>query len=127
MSSTPANAEKSADVLVNLCRKNGGVYIKIGQMLGVLEHIVPLEYTRAMQTMFSDSPRSSSADIRMVLESEIGRPLEEVFATFQEEPIASASLAQVHIATLVANGQKVAIKVQHPSVQASAAVDLATV
>lgn len=103
---------RHAPELRALCFKNGGIYIKVGQLLGLMDHILPLEYVEALSGCFEACPRSSAEDVNMVFLEEIGKTPLEVFESFDEQPFASASLAQVHRATLP-GGKAVAVKVQH--------------
>ncbi|XP_071732769.1 putative ABC1 protein At2g40090 [Rutidosis leptorrhynchoides] len=118
---------RSARRLVDLCFKNGGIYIKLGQHVGQLEYLVPLEYTKTMrESMLNRCPTSTYDQVCQVVKKELGGPPEEVFREFDPVPIASASLAQVHVAR-THEGQKVAVKVQHTHMTDTAAADFATV
>ena len=79
---------------------NRGIYIKIGQHLGLLDYLIPKEYVAAMRGTFDDAPRSSFEDVVAVLEASLGCPVGEIFESIEETPLASASLAQVHRALL---------------------------
>jgi ubiquinone biosynthesis protein len=93
----------------------GGMFIKLGQVASTRSDLLPApviaELTR-LQTAVEPAPND---DIRAVVEEELGRPVEEVFATFQWKPLAAASIGQVHKATLV-SGEEVVVKVQRPQV-----------
>ncbi|CAJ2644043.1 unnamed protein product [Trifolium pratense] len=118
---------RSAQKLRDLCFKNGGIYIKLGQHLGQLEYLVPQEYVQTMrESMLNKCPVSSYEQICDVFKKEFGETPDKVFAEFDPVPIASASLAQVHVAR-THDGQKVAVKVQHPHMTETAAADQATV
>lgn len=78
-----------------------------------MELIIPEEYVKTMRSMYDQAPTSDFAEVKHTIESTFGKPLEELFMEFSEEPINSASIAQVHVARLKSNGQKVAVKVQH--------------
>ncbi|KAK2388031.1 protein ACTIVITY OF BC1 COMPLEX KINASE 8, chloroplastic [Trifolium repens] len=118
---------RSAQKLRDLCFKNGGIYIKLGQHLGQLEYLVPQEYVQTMrESMLNKCPVSSYEQISDVFKKEFGETPDKVFAEFDPVPIASASLAQVHVAR-THDGQKVAVKVQHPHMTETAAADQATV
>ncbi|OEL24599.1 putative ABC1 protein [Dichanthelium oligosanthes] len=103
---------RSANRLQELCFRNGGIYIKLGQHVAQLEYVVPEEYVQTMrESMLKRCPVSS---------------YEQFFAEFDPVPLASASLAQVHAAR-THDGQKVAVKVQHDHLTDTSVVDIATV
>lgn len=103
-----------------------GLFIKVGQLLSSLSHILPEQYMSVLESMQDHAPESSMESIRRRLESEQGRPLSELFSQFEEKALASASIGQVHSATTLA-GHKVAVKVQHEGIEALAEADLAIV
>lgn len=102
----------------------GGLIIKVGQFLSARTDILPLEFTRELRVLQDHVPPSSFPAIRRVIEKAYGASVEEVFLTFDPEPIAAASLGQVHRAALRQSAQEVAVKVQRPDIQYLAAVDL---
>ncbi|GMY08211.1 putative ABC1 protein At2g40090 isoform X1 [Fagus crenata] len=118
---------RSARKLQELCFRNGGIYIKLGQHIGQLEYLVPQEYVQTMrESMLNKCPVSSYDQVCQVFKKELGETPDKVFSEFDPAPIASASLAQVHVAR-TRDGQKVAVKVQHTHLTDTAAADHATV
>ncbi|XP_039279035.1 aarF domain-containing kinase 1 [Nilaparvata lugens] len=117
--------KKSAERILELCRANKGVYIKVGQHIGALEYLVPIEYVDTMKVLHSNAPRSSLEDVMRVLREEFKCEPQDVFSRIEPEPQGTASLAQVHKAWLK-DGRAVAVKVQHPFVRKNSAVDLTT-
>ena len=102
----------------------GPTYIKLGQILSSGEGLFPAELVEQFKLLRDRVPAESFDDVRTVVEEELGRPLEAVFAYFDPEPLAAASIAQVHAATLV-TGESVVVKVQRPSVATTVRRDLA--
>ncbi|KAF3329058.1 putative ABC1 protein [Carex littledalei] len=118
---------RSAYRLQDLCFRNGGIYIKLGQHLGQLDYVIPEEYVQTMRdSMLKQCPVSSYDQVRRVFIRELGQPPENLFAEFNPVPLASASVAQVHAAK-THDGHKVAVKVQHTHLTDTAVVDIATV
>jgi aarF domain-containing kinase len=115
---------KSAKRLLNLCQENGGVYIKVGQHLANLDYIVPREYTEVLSSLFNDAPESGIENVYRVIEEDLGSTAEELFDDFDPNPIASASLAQVHVAYCKKTKRKLAVKVQHRGLRETSAGDL---
>jgi len=107
-----------------------GLATKVGQMGGIWSAMLPPEERARAEIILArlrSHTASSSADaVRSLLESELGAPVAELFATFEPEPFASASIGQVHRATL-RDGTVVAVKVQHPGIAAALRADLANV
>lgn len=117
--------KKSALKLLELCRRNKGVYIKVGQHIGTMDYLLPGEYVDTLKILHSQAPASTMEDIRQVVKEDLQINLEDVFVSFDPKPIGAASLAQVHKAYLE-DGTVVALKVQHPTVKANSLVDLKT-
>ncbi|KAF5959659.1 hypothetical protein HYC85_000868 [Camellia sinensis] len=118
---------RSARKLEELCFKNGGIYIKLGQHIGQLEYLVPQEYVlRMRESLLNRCPVSSYDQVCEVVKTELGGMPDEIFSEFDPVPIASASLAQVHVGR-THDGQKVAVKVQHAHMTDTASADYATV
>lgn len=101
----------------------GVTYIKLGQFIGSSPSLFPAEYVEAFQDCFDRTPAHDFSLICKVIERELERPLDSVFSDIDEEPMAIASIAQVHTAKLI-TGEPVVIKVQKPGVEATIDVDL---
>ena len=101
----------------------GPTYIKLGQILSTRPDLIPVDFINELSKLQdSVSPRDFS-EVRMVIESELGAPPEELYASFEEVPIASASIGQVYKARLH-NGETVAVKVQRPGIDKIIEIDL---
>src|SRR3546814_19587379 len=98
--------------------------IKLGQIISSGEGIFPEELVGEFKRCRDQVPPEPFSVVRQVVEEDLGRPLEAVFARFHPEPLAAASIAQVHRATLH-TGEDVAVKVQRPSVATLVHRDLA--
>lgn len=101
----------------------GPTFVKLGQVLSVRPDIVPGPVMQELAQLQSSVPPAPFEGIREVLESELSGPLSERFLEFEEQPIASASIAQVHRAVLL-DGREVAVKVQRPDIEAKIRSDM---
>uniref|UniRef100_A0A914CYP8 ABC1 atypical kinase-like domain-containing protein n=1 Tax=Acrobeloides nanus TaxID=290746 RepID=A0A914CYP8_9BILA len=119
--------QRGADRLLKLARSNGGIFIKMGQQLGTLQYLLPIEYTSTLSVLHSKAPESKLSDLEKVFNNSLGTKLEEVFVDFNTQPYGVASLAQVYSARLKSSGEKVAVKIQHPFVKSRTVIDLATI
>ena len=106
-----------------VCEELGPTFIKFGQLLSTRIDIIPPEVIRELTKLQDHAPSFPSDTARKLVEEELGKPVNELFAQFSTEPIAAASIAQVHQATLP-SGEKVVVKVQRPNIHAQVAVDL---
>lgn len=120
-------AEASVERVAQLLGEMRGIASKVGQMASYIDGLVPEEqrelFERSLSHLRTAAPRTSAAEIRRVVEDELGAPLDRVFAVWNDEPIASASIGQVHRATLL-DGRSVAVKVQHVGIQEAMESDL---
>ncbi|XP_044292910.1 aarF domain-containing protein kinase 1 isoform X2 [Varanus komodoensis] len=114
---------RSAERLRDLCCANRGTFIKVGQHLGALDYLLPEEYTHTLKVLHSQAPQSSRQEIEQVIREDLGKGINELFVSFEDAPLGAASLAQVHKAVLQ-DGRTVAVKVQHPKVQAQSSKDI---
>lgn len=101
----------------------GPTYIKLGQIISSGQGIFPAELVDEFANCRDRVPPETFATVREVVETDLGAPLHEVFAHFERTPIAAASIAQVHRATL-RTGEEVVVKVQRPSVAERVHADL---
>jgi predicted unusual protein kinase regulating ubiquinone biosynthesis (AarF/ABC1/UbiB family) len=115
---------KNAFVLRERMIEMRGVLIKIGQFLSSRVDILPEEYTTELSKLQDRVPPADITDIMKRVVEEIGPP-EDLFASFDETPIASASLGQVHRASLK-SGEQIAVKVQYPGIREVIASDIRT-
>ena len=93
----------------------GPVHVKFGQLLSVRPDLIPEDIADELAHLQDDVPPFPWEDVRATVARAYGRPLEEVFRTFDSVPVASASVAQVHFATLP-DGREVAVKVLRPDI-----------
>jgi predicted unusual protein kinase regulating ubiquinone biosynthesis (AarF/ABC1/UbiB family) len=103
-----------------------GVIIKVCQAIATRSDVFPPEYVEILKQCHDAVPPQPYEVIRETVERELGKPLSAVFSEFDREPLASASLAQVHRARLL-DGRDVAVKVQYPDIERIVKTDLANV
>ncbi len=122
-----SGTESVTDLSVRLrkaAEKLGPAYIKLGQIISSGEGVFPEPLVREFKLCRDQVPPETFADVRRVVEEDLGRPLEAVFARFDPVPLAAASIAQVHAAVL-RTGESVVVKVQRPTVARLVRADLA--
>jgi ubiquinone biosynthesis protein len=101
----------------------GPTYIKLGQIISSGEGLFPPELVSEFRLCRDQVPAEPFASVREVIEADLGRPLEAVFSSFERTPIAAASIAQVHAATL-RTGEEVVVKVQRSTIRERVQQDL---
>ncbi|MGD0675190.1 MAG: AarF/UbiB family protein [Polyangiaceae bacterium] len=102
-----------------------GLFIKVGQLLSIMANFLPEEFRVELEALQDQVPPRPYAEIAKCLEDELGERLAQI-TSFDREPIASASLGQVHAARLV-DGRRVCLKVQHRDIDRIVRLDLATI
>ena len=102
----------------------GPVFIKFGQMLSTRRDLIPLEIADELAGLQDAVPPFSSERARAIVEEELGRSPDSAFASFSDEPMASASVAQVHAAKLP-DGTDVVIKIVRPDIATVIEEDIA--
>ncbi|MCA9773229.1 MAG: AarF/ABC1/UbiB kinase family protein [Myxococcales bacterium] len=120
-------AEMLAKVGQDFVKTSGrlkGAFMKIGQLLSTQHDLLPSEMVETLSELQADAPPMDWDLVRKQLETELGRPIEEAYATFEEDPVSSASLGQVHRGTLH-DGTQVAVKIQYPGIDKAVEADLA--
>lgn len=100
-----------------------GAVMKVGQIASQYKDIFPPEVAKAIAKLQRQAPAMPFAQIKLQVEKELGKPLDQIFKHFDEQPFAAASIGQVHKATLP-NGKDVVVKVQYPGVDEACESDL---
>jgi ubiquinone biosynthesis protein len=101
----------------------GTTFIKFAQILSNRPDVIPMELVAEFEKLQNKVPPFSSEEAKKIIEQEIGKPISEVFANFEDFPFASASIAQVHKAKLK-DGTKVVIKVRRPDIESKIELDI---
>ena len=101
----------------------GPTFIKFGQLLSTRPDLVGVELASELAKLQAAVPADSFDKVKQIIESEQARPLEEIFLSFNPQPLASASIGQVHLAKLT-DGRDVIVKVRHAGIEHSVATDL---
>lgn len=92
----------------------GGLWIKLGQLLSLRVDLFPLDFCRELSHLQVKAVGFSPAEAMRIVEEDLGGPLAGFFTSFDEHPVAAASIGQVHFARLRENGVRVAVKIQRP-------------
>ncbi len=101
----------------------GPTYIKLGQILSTRPDLVPVDFVNELAKLQDEVPPFEFEDAKRIVESELRQPIKALFETFEETPLASASIGQVHKARF-RDGEDVAVKVQRPGIRRLIDVDL---
>lgn len=114
---------KNATRVLETMRELRGPIMKVGQLLSTHREILPESYTELLTSLQSKAPPMPYEDVRRIVEEELGAPPEAIFARFEREAHAAASIGQVHRAWL-ADGTALAVKVQYPGAESMVDSDL---
>ena len=101
----------------------GPTFIKIGQIASTRSDFIPADVIRELEKLQDDVPPFSYEEVQQVFTEELGKNINDVFSKFHEEPLAAASIGQVHYAILK-TGEKVAVKIQRPNIRKKIETDL---
>jgi len=116
---TPNRAERLQAFLQDL----GGTWIKLGQALALRFDILPADYCLQLFRLLNRVRPIPASSVRQVIESELRRPMEQLFRSFEWQPVAAASIGQVHRAELP-DGTPVAVKIQRPGIRKEVRADI---
>jgi len=114
--------------LARVCEELGPTFVKLGQMISSRPDVVPADIIAELAKLQDRVPPFDTAEARRIIEAELGAPVHECFATFEDRPFASGSIAQVYHATVReadgAMGQRVVVKVKRPGVEDVVRLDM---
>ncbi|CAM0909712.1 unnamed protein product [Alopecurus aequalis] len=108
--------ERNARRVLNLMIELEGLWVKMGQYLSTRADVLPEPYINVLKQLQDSLPPRPLEEVRGTIEKELGKPMSELFATFDHNPLATASIAQVHRATLE-DGREVVVKIQHDGIK----------
>lgn len=114
---------KNADIVKKAILQLQGLFIKVGQLLSILTNFLPEAFQKPLEELQDQIPARPYSEIEQRITSELGESPETLFAHFEKEPVAAASIGQAHRATLK-DGTAVIVKVQHQNIEKIAEVDL---
>jgi predicted unusual protein kinase regulating ubiquinone biosynthesis (AarF/ABC1/UbiB family) len=114
-----AAAEGMVDALIAL----GPMFIKLGQLMASSPSVFPAPLAEAALRCIREVAPLDAAPIRAAIERDLGRPVEQIFTTFEDQPISAASVAQVH-GCVLPDGRQAVVKVQRPELRRTVASDL---
>lgn len=117
---------KNADQIKKVILELQGLFIKIGQLLSILTNFLPPAFHGPLEALQDKIPSRPFEEIKQRIESELGKPIDVLFKSFESIPIAAASIGQAHKARLK-DGTEVIVKVQHANIEEIAEVDLAII
>ncbi|XWS70610.1 hypothetical protein CRYUN_Cryun03dG0061400 [Craigia yunnanensis] len=115
--------ERNAKRVLSLIIKLEGLWVKLGQYLSTRADVLLEAYISLLKQLQDSLPPRPLKEVCQTIQKEFGKSMDDLFADFVEEPLATASIAQVHRATLI-NGQEVVVKVQHEGIKAIILEDL---
>lgn len=115
---------RAASRILKLCEANKGFYVKAGQFLASLQHM-PKEYISILSALQDQALPCAFEVVERVLKEEFGNNVMDMYLEFDKQPVAAASIAQVHRACLK-DGREVAVKIQYPRLQQQFRIDIAT-
>jgi ubiquinone biosynthesis protein len=101
----------------------GPTFLKMGQILSTRPDLLPVEFIQELSKLQDDVPSFPYSEVVAVIETELQQPLDQIFLSFEERPLAAASIGQVHRAQLL-DGTHVVVKVQRPDIKRTIEVDL---
>ncbi|KAK8954633.1 hypothetical protein KSP39_PZI002500 [Platanthera zijinensis] len=108
--------DRNAKRVLNFIIEMEGLWVKLGQYLSTRADVLPEAYINLLKQLQDSLPPRPLEEVRKTIEDELGKPVEELFSSFDEIPLGTASIAQVHRATLN-DGQDVVVKVQHDGIK----------
>ncbi|SEM22069.1 Predicted unusual protein kinase regulating ubiquinone biosynthesis, AarF/ABC1/UbiB family [Rhodococcus maanshanensis] len=118
-------ADAASEGVVNAFEALGPTFVKLGQLMASSSGVFPAPLANACLRCLDDVPPVSARKAREVIEGDLGGRVDEIFASFDDEPLAAASVAQVH-ACVLPDGREAVIKVQRPGIYHRMLVDLRT-
>ena len=124
-SETFSEFDQSPEELVADLKAMGPTYVKLGQLLSTRPDLLPEKYLEALSSLQDDLETIPYSQVQEIVEFELGNKISKAFDYFEEEPLASASIGQVHKAKL-RSGKNVAVKVQRPGIREKFMKDLDT-
>lgn len=122
---TDSNEYHRPEELAEDLKRMGPTYVKLGQLLSTRPDLMPEAYIAALESLQDDVEAISYEEVQKIVEEETGQRISKAFEIFEETPLASASIGQVHRAIL-RSGKAVAVKIQRPGVRKSFLEDLDT-
>jgi len=124
----PAELDEAfvAKILRKLFERLGSTYVKLGQFIASSPTVFPAPYVKEFQRCLDSTSTVSFVEVKRIIENELGRPIRSVFAYVDPTPLASASIAQVHVGRLL-DGSEVVVKVQKPGIEEVLKTDLGVV